>query len=256
MSRVLLIHWNAAEAEALLDKLRRAGHQPEMLTPDGTAGLRALRQNPPEAFIIDLSRMPSHGRAVATVLRQQKATRPVPLVFAGGEPEKVERVRALFPDAVYTEWAKIGRALKLALANPPEAPVVPETMAGYSGTPLPKKLGIRTGSVVALLGAPNGFDTKLGGLPEGARVVRQARRPASLVVFFVESQADLAQRFAVAERAVADKGGLWIAWRKGGRSGLTGTAVRAFGLARQWVDYKICAIDDEWSGLLFARRKK
>ncbi|UCF69543.1 MAG: DUF3052 domain-containing protein [Acidobacteriota bacterium] len=130
-------------------------------------------------------------------------------------------------------------------------------MAGYSGTPLPKKLGIKPDSTVALLGAPRDFERTLGMLPEGVKLRRQARGRAERVLLFVSARAELARRFPAAVRAMADGGGLWIVWPKkssGVSTDLSQTEVRGYGLARGLVDYKICAIDETWSGLLFARR--
>lgn len=258
MSRIVLIHWNAAEAEERAAGLRRAGHKVSCYADQGGVGLRAFQENPPAAFVIDLGRLPSHGRAVATFLRQQKATRFVPLVFVAGEPEKVARTRELLPDAVFTHWNRVRGALRQALRKPPANPVVPGTMAGYSGTPLPKKLGIRPGSAVALLGAPAGFRRTLGALPKNVRLEQQARGRAHLILLFARSRADLKRHFPAAVRTMAERGGLWIVWPKkasGVATDLTQSAVRTFGLRAGLVDYKICALDQTWSGLCFARRR-
>lgn len=130
--------------------------------------------------------------------------------------------------------------------------------AGYSGTPLPRKLGIKSGETVALLGAPDDFDDTLGELPDGVRVKRQARGRADRVLVFARSRAELARRFPAAERALVERGGLWLCWPKkasGVATDLAEPDVRSFGLAAGFVDYKICAVDATWSGLLFARRK-
>jgi len=98
VSRVLLVHWNPEEARERASRLRASGHRVEVYAGRGGEGLRELRDRPPDAVVIDLSRLPSHGRAVAVFLRQQKGTRHVPLVFVEGEPEKVARARSLLPD--------------------------------------------------------------------------------------------------------------------------------------------------------------
>ena len=117
-------------------------------------------------LVIDLGRLPSHGRDVGVSMRQTRATRGIPLVFVDGDPEKVEPIRQLLPDAVYTDWPNIQPALRHAIANPPSQPVVlKSSLAGYSGTPLPRKLGIKPGYAVALPGAPDDFETTLGELP-------------------------------------------------------------------------------------------
>jgi CheY-like chemotaxis protein len=258
MSRLILVHWNAVEARQPLEQLRRAGHDVRHLAPQGGQGLRAVCRELPDAFVIDLSRLPSNGCAVAVFLRQQKPTRHIPIVFVGGDPEKVARIRKLLPDAVYTAWRDVGRALKRAIKRPPGRPVVPATMDAYSGTPLPKKLGIRADALVALLGAPPGFERKLGTLPEGVRVRKRARARAPFIVLFAKSRGELERRLPAAIRSLAEGGRLWIAWPKKASAvaaSLTQADVRRVGLGAGLVDYKICAIDDTWSGLCFARRR-
>jgi CheY-like chemotaxis protein len=260
VAQVVLVHWRPEEAAPHVAALREAGHEVRVLVPRGLKELRALARHPPDAIVIDLGRLPSQGRVVATVLRQQRATRGVPLLFLEGDREKTARVKALLPDASYTTWRGLAAALRRASAGRPEArPVVPGTMAAYSGTPLPKKLGIRSGSVVALLGAPGGFaERTLGPLPERVPVRADARSPYNVGLLFARSKADLSRRFPAAARAMGDPGALWILWPKkasGVRSDLDERAVRAFGLARGLVDYKIAAIDTTWSGLCFARRR-
>jgi hypothetical protein len=131
-------------------------------------------------------------------------------------------------------------------------------MAGYSSTLLPKKLGIRDGSVVAMLGAPVGFEDTLGDLPSGVETRRQAFGKADVVLLFASSQAELGERFPGATNILADGGRLWILWPKKASRVTTDVGeqeVRTFGLARGFVDYKISAIDVTWSGLCFARRR-
>jgi len=134
----------------------------------------------------------------------------------------------------------------------------PASPAGYSGTPLPKKLGIRPGARVALEGAPGGFEETLGPLPEGVRLERGLRVQADVALVFVRSNADLARAFDRSARAVGERARLWIVWPKKG-SALAGEvaegSVRDCGIASGWVDYKVCAVDATWSGLCFARRK-
>ena len=256
MSYLRLICWNAAEAEEKAARLR-AWYKVDQqaLTP---GDLRKMRDDPPLAVVIDLSRLPSHGRDVALGIRQYKATRQVPLVFVDGEPEKVSRIRQLLPDAVYTSWPRIRGALKQAVANRPVDPVVPESrLVGYSGTPLPKKLGIRENCVVALVDAPENFEKTLGDLPDGARLRREATGARDLCLWFVRSRRDLERRIPRMAAQVGE-GAIWIVWPKktSALAGDLGQAeVRAAGLEAGLVDYKVCAVDATWSGLLFTRRK-
>jgi hypothetical protein len=128
--------------------------------------------------------------------------------------------------------------------------------AGYSGTPLPRKLGIREKYSVLLLNAPSHFERKLEPLPEGAEYVDDAAS-ARVAVLFAASRAELVRDFRPLTNRLPEKSALWIAWPKkasGVKTDLSEDVVREFGLGAEWVDYKICAIDETWSGLCFARR--
>ena len=154
--RIRLVHWNEAEAKERAERLRATGHRvdSERIAP---AGLRALAEDPPDAIVIDLDRLPSQGRDLGLQLRTRAGTRQVPLVFVGGRPDKVQRVRELLPDAEYTTWAEIHAVLEQV--EPLAEPLVPASVfAAYTGTPLPKKLGIKAGDTVALVGAPEAFE--------------------------------------------------------------------------------------------------
>jgi len=260
MSRIQLIHWKPAEANGRVGELEAAGFQVTFEPFQGAPTLKRLRADPPDAVVIDLNRMPSQGRDVAFLLRQSKSSRGLPLVFVGGDPEKVAKIEAMLPDAVYTSWSRIRSGLKRAIARPPVDPIVPASaLAGYSGTPLPRKLGIKPETVVALLGAPEGFEKVLEPLPKNVRFKRSARGAANLILLFVRSRVEMERRFPTAARCLPAGGGLWVAWPKkasGVATDLTQATVRSFGLGADFVDYKICAIDETWSGLLFARRKK
>jgi hypothetical protein len=130
-------------------------------------------------------------------------------------------------------------------------------VAGYSGTPLPTKLGIRPGARVALVRAPDGFERTLQPLPDGVRLRTQARGAQDVVLFFATRLAELERRFDGLARALEPSGGLWIAWPKrtaGVATDLRESLVREVGLAHGLVDNKVCAVDDTWSGLRFVYR--
>ena len=257
MKRVRLFCFHTAGGRRGAARLREAGYTVQ-LAPVGMASLRAMRAKPPDAVVIDLARQPSIGRDMAIAVRQYKATRRVPLVFVGGEPEKTAAIRRTLPDAVFTAWPRVRSALRSAIAARPADPVVPGSMlAGYSGTPLPKKLGIKPGSLVALVNAPDGFERTLGALPDGAQLRRDARGRRDLTVWFVRSSRSLRGRLP---RMVplSERGGLWIAWPKkasGMSTDLSQAEVREKGLAAGMVDFKICAVDGTWTGLRFSWRK-
>jgi hypothetical protein len=131
------------------------------------------------------------------------------------------------------------------------------TNSGYSGTPLPRKLGIHEGSRVAVVAAPQGFDAVLGALPPGTQLRTHARGRLDVIVFFVTRRAELARRFPSFARALEDDGGLWVAWPKktsGVATDLAFDAVQRVGLDAGLVDNKVAAIDSTWSGLRFVYR--
>jgi hypothetical protein len=125
--------------------------------------------------------------------------------------------------------------------------------SGYSGTPLPRKLGIKPGQRVALLGAPDGFeDGTLGALPDGVRVVRRAGGKADVIVSFHTARAELERRLRALRAMMEPAAGLWIAWPKRTskvETDLTEDVVREVALPTGLVDNKVCAIDAVWSGL-------
>jgi CheY-like chemotaxis protein len=258
MSRVQLIHWHAEEAKERAVRLQNVGYEVDCQMPGGTAYLRALEKSAPDAIIIDLSRLPSQGRDFALLIRKRKGTRRFPLVFVDGKPEKVAPIQALLPDAAYTSWEQIGDVLAEAIAKPPVDPIAPQSQfAAYAGRPLSKKLGIKPNSAVGLVDAPQDCAEIFTELPEGARLQQQGYEACDLFVWFVRSDEAL-QRGMAHMTVLAERGPLWIAWpKKASRmaTDLTQQRVRETGLASGLVDYKICAIDRTWSGLLFTKRK-
>ncbi len=259
MSRVVFVHWNCAEAEERAGRLRDAGYDVACHC-DPKANPHALLASPPDAFVIDLARLPSLGRELGGFLRRSPVTRRVPLIFVeGAQEKKTGPVRALLPDAAFTTWSRARADVARALAAPPSEPVVPGAMAAYAGTPLTTKLGVTRSSVLLLLGAPDGFEKTIAPLPAGACISRQGRKRADIVLLFAHSQDALAASFDGATARVQDGGRLWILWRRAQRKNaegrLTQNVVRSMVLARGWVDYKVSAIDETWSGLCFARRR-
>jgi hypothetical protein len=130
-------------------------------------------------------------------------------------------------------------------------------MAGYSGTPLVTKLGIRPGARIALIHPPVDFAATLGALPAGATLAPPAGWRCDVVLLFVATRAQLAADLPLALRGLAAAGGLWVSWPKrasGVPTDLAEDVVRAAGLAAGLVDNKVCAIDATWAGLRFVVR--
>jgi CheY-like chemotaxis protein len=258
MPTIQLVHWNAAEARPLAERLTAAGYAVASDVSDVPALLKRLRAAPPVAVVIDLSRLPSQGRDIGMALRVTAVTRGVPLLFVGGDPLKVDPIRARLPDAVYATWDGIEETLAQAIASPPRHPVaIRSQLDGYSGKPLLTKLGIRPGMRVALAGEPEGFRALLDPLPEGAAFCSLGETPFQLVVWFVRSGRELQDGMPPMAQGIG-AAGLWVAWPKRTSSLVSDVGekeVRSFGLALGLVDFKVCAIDSTWSGLLFKRRK-
>jgi hypothetical protein len=132
-------------------------------------------------------------------------------------------------------------------------------MAGYSGTPLAKKLGIKEGHRVAFPQAPREFTGLLGELPEAVTVKSRTTGPLDVIVLFTKSRAGLERRLPALRRAMDPAAGLWIAWPKrssGVETDMTEDVARELGLANRLVDNKVCAIDETWSGLRLVIRLK
>ncbi|HEY5886396.1 MAG TPA: DUF3052 domain-containing protein [Acidimicrobiales bacterium] len=131
--------------------------------------------------------------------------------------------------------------------------------AGYSGTPLAQKLGIKPGHSVALLKAPDGFEATLVGLPDGVTIRTAARGTNDVLVSFHTRRVDFERRLPVLVGALDVDGGLWIAWPKkasGVPTDITEDTVREVALPIGLVDNKVCAIDDTWSGLRVVWRRE
>jgi len=134
-------------------------------------------------------------------------------------------------------------------------------VAGYSPRALRDKLGIKPGMHVALLAAPDRFEAELAPLPTGVRVARRLGRAHDLVVAFTTRRAELERRWPALTDSLVPAGALWVAWPKksavkslGLAGDMTEDVVRAVALPNGWVDVKVCAIDDTWSGLKCVRR--
>jgi hypothetical protein len=133
------------------------------------------------------------------------------------------------------------------------------TEKDYSSTPLPTKLGIRTGSRVLLVAEPKGFGRTLGPLPSEAELRRQARAPLDVIVVFATELTDLRRRFATLARALDPSGRLWVAWPKKAakvETDLSFEIVQRIGLEEGLVDNKSASIDDVFQGLQFVYRVK
>jgi CheY-like chemotaxis protein len=256
MPRVRLFHWRADEAKPLIATLRAGGYTVDYPGDKANGSWRSLRENPPLAAIIDLTRLPSHGRHVAAEIRATKSLRHIPIVFVDGDPEKVERIRKDLPDAVYTSRSRLVSALKRV--TPLTDPVAPPRMMNRADRTTAEKLGIKAGAKVALIDPPADYLRVLGKLPRDVSLDEQPEENLPLTLWFVRDP----DRYAAAlpsMRRRATQTRIWIIYPKqqAGRSasGLTQAFIRETAISVGLVDYKVCSVNEVWTGLLFTKKK-
>ena len=255
MKTIRLAHWNEDEGLERQKQLEALGFDVAFDFGDSLFVSRRIKASPPDAVVIDLSRLPSSGREVAHSVRGTRATRHLPIVFVDGEPEKVKKTKQFIPDATFTTWERIKTALPKAIANPPKNPVVPDH--NNWGKPTVAKLGVKPGFKVALVSSPKGFADSLKPWPAKVKLTARPEKDADIYVCFAKSSPEL-QAHLLSVRDTASRQTLWLAWPKkasGMKTELDGNLVRETGLRAGWVDFKVCALDDTWSGLAFKKRK-
>lgn len=255
MPVVRLIHWNEDEGLERRKQLEAFGFDAAFDFGEGISfTMRQLRGKHPDAVVIDLSRLPYHGREVARAIRGAKATRHLAIVFVDGDPEKVKITRALLPDATYTTWGRAKMAIAKAIATPVKNPVNPGDL--MSGRPVVDKMGVKPGFKVALMASPKGFADTLKPLP--AKVTFTARPDSAVDLYLCFARSARELHAHLLSLGVAERQTVWLLWPKkasGVKSDLDGNVVRTTGLAAGWVDYKVCSVDATWSGLAFKRRR-
>jgi len=261
---VRLVCWNLADAAVRAAELRSAGYHVLADAPPASGGMiRAFRELSPDAVVIDLDRLPSHGRELGLALRASKGTCHLPLVFAGGATAKVEAIRAVLPEVIYAEWGDgIANAVHGAMQQPAPARLAARELAKDTGPgALERKLDIKPQAHFVIVPAsrnePPWLDELLTSIPAGA--VRQARVDASttLALYPVRTRRELMHALAQARAALPPKASFWVVHPKQ-TSALAADFnqddVREAGLELGFVDYKVCAVDKDWSALKFARR--
>ncbi len=248
--RVVLYHWKAEEAKPLIRLIEDAGYAVRYDQKPTAPG--KLREVDPIAIVIDLSRMPAHGRYVATGIRSVKSVRYIPIVFVDGEEDKVAKIRAVLPDATYTQRSKLVAALKRV--KPLVAPVTTERLASYETRSTAQKMGIREGMRVAVFDPPSGYAKTLGAMPEGVEFEEEPDETLPMTLWFVRD-ADVYLTGLRAMRGRAAKTRLWVIYPKGKKTDLTQFVVREAAIAVGLVDYKICSVSDVWTAMAFAIKR-
>jgi Protein of unknown function (DUF3052) len=130
--------------------------------------------------------------------------------------------------------------------------------AGYSGTPLPKKLGIEEGAAVAVIDAPKSYAQLVAPLPKGAKIVTKVPNDAAFVHVFATERDDLSGHLSQLRQTIAQNGVVWVSWPKKGakvETDITEDVIRDVALPMGFVDVKVCAVDETWSGLKLMIRR-
>lgn len=258
MNRVFLVSWDKASVEIRIADLKAAGFEVMSGVPKDRDFFKSIEDTSPQAILIDLSRSPSQGRDVAVNLRIRKPTRFIPLLFLAGSRDAIDSIRQLLPDAIFCLWEIVDAEIHKALQTPLSNPVVPASIfAAYRAVPLSKKLGIKPGMSLLAIHPPADVDIFLNPLPEGVRLSQNDSGNFDILLWFVRSRSDLSNEIRdITVRK--DFKSIWVIWPKKTSSlvsDLTQQVVREVGLAHGLVDYKICSLNDTWTGLCFARRK-
>ena len=251
---------SSSSAGTWIARLEDAGYAIDREPVTGPDDLKRIARRPPRAVVIDLDRAPARGRDIALALRQRVATRRIPIVFVATDRSVFGRLQALPLETMHAAPEDVVTAVASALAMPPSgaAPAPAAATAGYSGTPLPRKLGIKPGMRVVLVKPPDGFAAVLDPLPADVALRTTNRGPRDITLWFTHSRRELERGMTRMAEAAGD-GRLWISWPKKASAlaaDHTGDDVRRVARAAGLVDFKVCAVDEDWSGLAFVRRRR
>lgn len=228
-----------------------------------SAAVGELAQLNPAVLVFDLDKLPSTSRVIAAQLRDSKSARHIPLLFVGGDPAKLDRVRAEQPGATFTAWEQASEALARLLESAPQARVVTVSrkLPSSAETPLPRKLGVIAATSaprqIALLAAPDGFIETLGDLPASITFSQRITAKTALALCFVRTPAELAATVDLLAARLPQGASAWIVHPKRHHKPVFHQDhVRDAALAVGLVDYKVCSVDNDWSALKFAHRKR
>jgi hypothetical protein len=137
--------------------------------------------------------------------------------------------------------------------------MAPSKLTGYSGTPLSKKLGIKEAHRILLIAAPKGYESLLEPLPSAVKFVKQANAGVSLVQVFATEREVLAKQLAVFRKKLSPEAAVWVSWPKKSAkvaTTITEDTIRELALPLGFVDIKVCAVTEVWSGLKLVVRKE
>jgi len=258
MKTIKLLSWHE-DIKTKAATLKHSGLRIDATSLIKTSGVVGeLARLNPAALVLDLDKLPSHSREIALALRSSRSARHIPILFAGGLPKKIARIRSEHPGSSFASWSDAPRALAALLERPAVTPSVAPPR-DFSATPLVTKLGVRSDMQVALIAAPDAFEDLLGDLPANVTLTTRIIPKTNLALCFVRSLADLARAIDLLTLRLPKQASVWIVHpkRSGGHNvDFNQNQVRDQGLAAGLVDYKVCSIDNDWSALKFAWRRR
>lgn len=253
--RALLLHWKEAELAGLSSQLSGSGFEVEAYVPVPGEGLKGLvARNRPDLLLVCLDRLPSHGHAVADHFRKRKDARMIPIVFVGGAPDKVEKIRAAMPGCWFTGWGTAVETMQQAISgSAPPAPKVKSQQPPPRG--LYEKLGLKADSEVAVLGAPADLYRLVPDLPFEVFEVDQPGPRTDVTLWFLRSMDEADDGFSwIAARMSRPR--IWTFYRRGSKSGMNWGLISERAAAVGLAQYKILRFDDEWTGVAFGIARK
>ncbi len=252
--RIRLIHWDPEEAEKKGRLLSDQGYSVDGETPRDFRFMQPLRQDPPRAVIIDISRAPARGRDVALMIRQSPRTRHIPILFVGGSEPKKSEIREQVPDAIYLSWEGVDQLLqRLSQGRSIVTPESHTLFEVYKGRSLVQKLALKEAERVSVIDPPLGFRRKLGSLPPRLVWIDGLEETVDLVLLFVLELEEL-RSWLDTILNLDSTPRLWICWPKKKspiRSDLSASVIREEARSRGMSEYKVCSIDGVWTGKLF-----
>lgn len=251
--RVILLHWKSSEIEELAGLLK--GFEVQKYAPvsgEGMKGLSAFAV--PDALVVSLDRMPSHGHAVAWHYHSRTLTRHVPIVFAGGAADKVEKVREAMPFASYCSWTDVAKTVREAIAEPAAVPLsVPKAMP--SNRPMAVKLGLKPGMRVAWIGAPAELHRMVPGVDFEVDIAEEPDSRTEAAFWFVRSAEDVDEGLSwIVPRLRGPMPRLWVFYRKG--KGVTWQGLSESAMVYGLAQFKILSLNPEWTGVGFGASRK
>lgn len=246
-----MIHREPTEAAQIAGRLRDRGIDATAYQSLGPRGFRQIRAEQPELILIDLMRLPSYGKTMGVLLRENQALRHIPLVFLAGDPKKTAEVKRMLPDAAFASWNDLSSAIALAAERPVSMPRAPRQPARS----VAQKLGIEANSTLALWNAPKGLSLPL---PKDVRLAGTGKE-ADVILVWVSNEAALDRTLPLLAKLMSKGRRVWLLWPKrtsGVETTLTMPRVRELATGYNLIDYKVCAVDTTWSAMAIGPRRR